>query len=143
MKKDEGHGEPKQQKEETTSDTPAKKKANTGEIKQDSDANANDGEFKVSSAFISYLQALDPTPRKVQMFFPDKEFEYQPDPQPIVQHEILRLTYLNPHWIVTVYDDSDIDMVINNAADICSQKERDILLGQSDGKGGWLEVRMW
>lgn len=39
---------------------------------------------------------------------------------------------------MTVYDDADIDVIIRDApAEILSQKEKDILLGEPDGKGGW------
>lgn len=97
----------------------------------------DDGKFTVSSNFIRQLQSLDRIPRKVHIFFPDKEFANKPDPTPIVQQGILNLKRLNPNWNVTVYDDSDIDVIIRDATEILSQQERDILLGQPDGKGGW------
>jgi len=119
------------------------KSVDTEKVKQDTAANTETeqkdgaGGITVSSTFITYLQTLDTIPRKVHIFFPDKEFANKPDPPSIVQHGILSLLKLNPNWNVTVYDDADIDVVIDNAKDILSKEERDILLGQPDGKGGW------
>ena len=86
---------------------------------------------------MSYLQTLDTIPRKVHVFFPDKTFLFNTDPAPIVEYGVLNLMKLNPHWNVTIYDDVDIDHIIENATTILSDRERRLLLGKPDGKGGW------
>lgn len=91
----------------------------------------------VDSSFLRHLETLDPIPRKVHVFFPDKTFIHKEDPPSIVKMGVLNLKKLNPSWNVTIYDDSAIDVIIRDASEILSQEERDILLGESDGKGGY------
>lgn len=62
------------------------------------------GKVSLNKKYMSYLQTLGPMPKKVHMFFPDKDY-YINNPIPFVKNSILSLKRLNPEWNVTVYDD--------------------------------------
>mmetsp|Transcript_24722 Transcript_24722/g.49279 ORF Transcript_24722/g.49279 Transcript_24722/m.49279 type:complete len:479 (+) Transcript_24722:37-1473(+) len=89
----------------------------------------------VNQTFIEHLKSLQPFPKKVHLFFPDKNYWKDEPVLPFVQHSILALKSLNPDWNVTVYDDNDVDNIIRKAAkeNIISQEECNILVGGKDG----------
>lgn len=92
--------------------------------------------ISLSEKFLEYLQSHEPIPKKVHIFFPDKNYWLQ-ESIPFVKHSILSLKKLNPDWNVTVYDDEMVDEVIRKAAhsDLISQEECDILVGKKDSEG--------
>lgn len=109
-------------------------------ISVDTNDHSNDEEFnknneskqpiKLNRIYLDHLQSLKPIPKKVHMFFPDKDYWRKDKPLPFVEHSILSLMKLNPDWNVTVYDDAMIDEIIKNAgnASIIPKEEVDILL---------------
>mmetsp|Transcript_1550 Transcript_1550/g.2635 ORF Transcript_1550/g.2635 Transcript_1550/m.2635 type:complete len:450 (-) Transcript_1550:11-1360(-) len=94
--------------------------------------------IKLNNEFLEHLQSLDPIPKNVHMFFPDKEYYRKQPILSFVSHSIISLINLNPDWNVTVYDDSMIDRVIQNAGDIdiISKEEMDVLIGVEGEDGG-------
>ncbi|KAL7473672.1 hypothetical protein ACHAXS_014161 [Conticribra weissflogii] len=88
----------------------------------------------VNQTFIEHLKSLQPFPKKVHIFFPDKNYWNAKPVLPFVQHSILALKSLNPDWNITVYDDNDVDNIICKAAkeNIISQEECNILVGGED-----------
>lgn len=92
--------------------------------------------FKLNNTFLEHLQSLDPIPKKVHIFFPDKEYFLKEPILPFISFSIISLINLNPEWNVTVYDDEMISKVIQNAGDagIISKKEMDVLIGEGGHK---------
>ena len=93
--------------------------------------------IQLNQAFLKHLQTLDPIPKKVHMFFPDKLY-YKKEPiLPFVSHSIISLMNLNRDYNVTVYDDDMVDRVIQNAGNegLLSKEEVAVLIGE-DGKEG-------
>ena len=107
---------------------------------QDEEAK-NECNVTLSNQFLTYLQTLDPIPKKVHMFFPDKNYWREEKPLQFVEHSILSLKRLNPDWNVTVYDDEMVDVVIRRAVDsnILEKEEADILTGVKDGEGNVIQ----
>eukprot|EP00584_Thalassiosira_punctigera_P002088 CAMPEP_0172530568 /NCGR_PEP_ID=MMETSP1067-20121228/4264_1 /TAXON_ID=265564 ORGANISM="Thalassiosira punctigera, Strain Tpunct2005C2" /NCGR_SAMPLE_ID=MMETSP1067 /ASSEMBLY_ACC=CAM_ASM_000444 /LENGTH=447 /DNA_ID=CAMNT_0013314805 /DNA_START=137 /DNA_END=1480 /DNA_ORIENTATION=+ len=111
---------------------------------RDNEQSPHQGELKLSDQckislskkFLEYLQSLEPIPKKVHIFFPDKNYWHQ-DSIPFVKYSILSLKKLNPDWNVTVYDDKMVDDVIRKAgdSDIISREECDMLVGKKDDEG--------
>lgn len=102
------------------------------------DGKGNDGcNPALDKKFLQQLRSLAPMPKKVHIFFPDKNYWRKAKSLPFVQHSILSLKELNPDWNVTVYSDEMLDDVIRRAADsdLISGEERDILVGRKDGEG--------
>ncbi|KAL9182430.1 hypothetical protein ACHAXT_013082 [Thalassiosira profunda] len=91
----------------------------------------------LNKKYLDYLQSLDPIPRKVHMFFPDKDYWRKEPINPFVEHSILSLKKLNPEWNVTVYDDDMVDDVIRRGADanIIPKEECELLVGSKDDEG--------
>lgn len=89
----------------------------------------------VNQTFIEHLKSLQSFPKKVHVFFPDKNYWKAEPVLPFVQHSIMALKSLNPDWNVTVYDDNDVDNIIRKAAkeNVISQEECNILVGGKDG----------
>ncbi len=101
------------------------------EVSASVEVEAKQYSISLNKTFLEHLQSLDPIPKYVHMFFPDKEY-YQRQPiLPFVSHSIISLMNLNPDWNVTVYNDTMIDRVIQRAGDIgiISKKEVDMLIG--------------
>lgn len=101
-------------------------------------------DISLDEEYMDYLRALEPIPKKVHMFFPDKDYwredqeeEKEKPILPFVEHSILSLMKLNPDWNVTVYDDDMIDDVIRKAADsnLIPREERDLLVGAKGDDG--------
>ena len=94
----------------------------------------------LNKKYLDYLQSLDPIPRKVHMFFPDKDYWRKEPINPFVEHSILSLKKLNPEWNVTVYDDEMVDDVIRRGAalNIIPQEECDLLVGSKDEEGNMI-----
>ena len=94
--------------------------------------------IKLNDKFLQHLRSLDPIPKNVHMFFPDKEYYKKQPILSFVSHSIISLTNLNPDWNVTVYDDAMIDTVIRMAGDvgIISKEEMELLIGVEGGEGG-------
>jgi hypothetical protein len=86
--------------------------------------------IQLNSTFLMHLRSLAPIPKKVHMFFPDKEY-YQKEPiLPFVSHSIISLMNLNPDWNVTIYDDEMVDNVIRQNVGLLSKEEVDVLIGK-------------
>ncbi|KAL7530448.1 hypothetical protein ACHAXR_003506 [Thalassiosira sp. AJA248-18] len=102
--------------------------------------NKQSADLSLDNAFLQYLQTLAPIPKKVHMFFPDKNY-WRENPIPFVEYSILNLMKLNPDWNVTVYDDDMVDNVIRKAADseLIPKEECDILLGVKDNAGNIIQ----
>jgi len=99
---------------------------------------SGDDECRISlnKTFVQHLQSLGPIPKKVHIFFPDKDY-WKKSPIPFIEHSILNLKRLNPDWNVTVYDEGMIDNVIRKGVDsnLIRQEECDILVGSTDRHG--------
>ena len=94
-------------------------------------------DISLNRKYLKYLQSLDPIPKKVHIFFPDKNYWRKGEPIPFVEHSILSLMKLNPEWNVTVYDDDMVDDIIRKGADsnIIPMEESKLLLGIKDDDG--------
>ena len=86
--------------------------------------------FVVDREYLQHLRSLDPFPMKLHIVFPQKDY-YKRREVNFVKNGILRFMELNPTWNVTVYDDLDMDGIIEMAADdgIISMDEMNTLLG--------------
>ena len=104
------------------------------------DDESDDGEgakvqsLTLNKTYLEHLRTLDPIPKMVHIFFPDKEYFKRKPILPFVSHSIISLMTLNPDWNVTVYDDTMIDRIIQEAGDtgLISKNEVDILIGTVD-----------
>lgn len=101
------------------------------EVGDSAEVEAKQYSISLNNTFLEHLQSLDPIPKHVHMFFPDKEYYRRQPILPFVSHSIISLINLNPDWNVTVYNDTMIDRVIQRAGDtgIISKKEVDVLIG--------------
>ena len=88
-------------------------------------------------SFIDYLETLGALPKKLHILFPHKDYYKRYKDVPFVQHSILRFIEKNPKWEVFVYDDFDMDVIIQKGADegIITQDECDILVGNDKFEG--------
>jgi mannosyltransferase OCH1-like enzyme len=124
-----------------------------GEKKGDGDTNNNNAKevhagkkyddrhlFKLNPQYLDHLRSLQPLPKKIHIFFPDKRYYETQKDLPFVQHSIIALMQLNPDWNVTVFDNDDIDNVIRGAgvAGLISTEEANILVGAKDLEGNVL-----
>ena len=102
-----------------------------------SDYNVKNAGFKVQRSFIDYLETLEAFPKKLHILFPYKDYYKRYKDVPFVQHSILRFIEMNPKWDVTVWDDADMDVVIQKGADegIITQVECDVLIGNDKFEG--------
>ncbi|KAL7552280.1 hypothetical protein ACHAWF_015518 [Thalassiosira exigua] len=98
-------------------------------------------DLSLNEEYLKYLRSLAPIPKKVHIFFPDKDYWKKSAHLPFVQNSILSLKSLNPDWNVTVYDDDMIDDVIHGAAEVglIPIEERDILVGVTDAEKNMLK----
>eukprot|EP00571_Detonula_confervacea_P004866 CAMPEP_0172319000 /NCGR_PEP_ID=MMETSP1058-20130122/36461_1 /TAXON_ID=83371 /ORGANISM="Detonula confervacea, Strain CCMP 353" /LENGTH=423 /DNA_ID=CAMNT_0013033937 /DNA_START=176 /DNA_END=1444 /DNA_ORIENTATION=+ len=87
--------------------------------------------INISPNYLQHLQSLGPFPKKLHILFPHKDYYKQHPSLPFVQHSILRFMELNPTWNVTIYNDADMDGIIERAArdDMISMEEMRLLLG--------------
>lgn len=87
----------------------------------------------LNEKYLHHLRSLEPFPKKLSVLFPDKDYYKRQETRtlPFVTNGILRFMKLNPEWNVTVYDDADMDGIIEKAAGdgIISMEEMRILLG--------------
>ena len=102
-----------------------------------SDYNVKTAGFTVKHSFIDYLETLGALPKKLHILFPHKDYYKRYKGVPFVQHSILRFIEMNPKWEVFVYDDFDMDVIIQKGADegIITQDECDILVGNDKFEG--------
>lgn len=110
-----------------------------GEVRSVAHAQYTDGDsIHLNEKFLDYLHSLEPIPKLVHIFFPDKDYWRKKPPIPFVENSILMLMKLNPNWKVTVYDDEMIDNIIRNAADagLIPTEESNVLIGsENNGLG--------
>jgi len=101
------------------------------EVSDSVEVEAKKYSIALNNTFLEHLQSLDPIPKHVHMFFPDKEYYQRKPILPFVSHSIISLINLNPDWNLTVYNDTMIDRVIQRAGDfgIISKEEVDVLIG--------------
>ena len=94
-------------------------------------------EISLTIKYLEYLQSLDPIPKKVHIFFPDKNYWRMEDPIPFVEHSILSLMKLNPDYNVTIYDDEMVDNVIRKAvhSNLIHIEECNLLVGVKEDEG--------
>jgi len=109
----------------STAGSPGLRKAPTASSKAVQATNQKRGIW-VRPEFLAHLQELGPIPRKVHIFWPKKTLLEHMELN-MVKHGIGHLKELNPTWEFKVYDDADIDQLIQQSTDLLPPEELKML----------------